>query len=855
MNDVKDVSFPLSAQAPAGPGTRAGSRWISLGRKLTVCWQTHCLILLLLVVACFSRTLTSYFLADDFGEIAYVSHIFHGQPDLLLKNFTGNYMQIQSMSVYRPWLLMTLVFDFLIWGGNAFGYYLTNLLYFSGDVLLIYFTLRKLTSLWSPGRSSLAATSAAALFACSPLHCESISWVVGRVDAACCFYYLSSFYLFLRALSKPSRGIIASGTLCFVLALLVKEMAIGLPLLVSAAAFFFAHGADDSKSDHASLKERLFASLRFALPLWLATLAYFGMRYLALGTLLGGYTGAIGEAQSAAALSRWLDPDCFRRFLFPFAHSLFAEHCLWANWLTASYLVISAVICLRVLAGEISYKWLAFVFIWAATASAPIYRLWGIGQDLEGARFAFFLTVPVSVLLPVLLFRPARRHMSPVLEHRLLALSALSIASAILVLARTAYATNLAWVHAGKEVRAVATQAAALAKQTPLNKRILLLGIPKQHCGAHMILNGETFQFMLSSPFTDTPLAGRFLTFDPVLFGWSQSINATRFKDLLSRSDTAGAYVWTDTRRGFSALSLNCGQTNTPTYVSFPTGIVIRQKTQPSDSDTSDSQEGSLTNTWQPHAQGHATYNLAGANSICLQNILEGDGLQLSNLAINPLQYDFLELDIKSTAPLCRQTIKASWKGASDLEESCLEDRQDNACATTALEPIANESSPAGKSFRHARLRLSGYWKWFTAGTIKELTLALPAACQLEIGNIRLVAARAVAPRLTQSGATAIATGVCPILQPITMDIDASGIEGARGVKLEISRANFFFDRQAQSQQAEAVAKTIYLWQPSGKIVLSPDHFKGTGYFEIRVRALGAKGDIGEYSDSIIVLK
>ena len=147
----------------------------------------HLLVLLGIVAFCFGRTLTSYFLADDFGEVSYVSRIFNGEPQLFWSNFTGNYMQIPGMSVYRPWLLVSLVLDFLFYKANAAGYYFTNLACFSGVVALIYFVTKQLTNRWSNTRSSIAAFLGAALFAANPLRCESVSWVVGRVDIVCCF--------------------------------------------------------------------------------------------------------------------------------------------------------------------------------------------------------------------------------------------------------------------------------------------------------------------------------------------------------------------------------------------------------------------------------------------------------------------------------------------------------------------------------------------------------------------------------------------------------------------------------------------------------------------------------------------
>ena len=142
----------------------------------------HIVVLVALVWSCFGRTLGGYFLADDFAEVHYVSTIFNGGLELVWANFTGPYMQNPALQVWRPWMLMTQVFDYLLWGPNAFGFYLSNLLYFTLDVVLLYLVVRLLTNTWSLLRSSGAALFAAALFAANPLHCESISWMVGRVD-------------------------------------------------------------------------------------------------------------------------------------------------------------------------------------------------------------------------------------------------------------------------------------------------------------------------------------------------------------------------------------------------------------------------------------------------------------------------------------------------------------------------------------------------------------------------------------------------------------------------------------------------------------------------------------------------
>ena len=143
------------------------------------------------------------------------------------------------MAVYRPWLLMTLFFDYAIWKTNAAGYYFTNLLHYLACTLLIFTLIKLLTSYWSKLRSNLAATFAGAIFAAHPLHCESVSWVVGRVDIVCLTYYLLglvSVALYVRGLNK--KWLILT-FVSFWLGILTKEMAIGLPVTATALAFLW----------------------------------------------------------------------------------------------------------------------------------------------------------------------------------------------------------------------------------------------------------------------------------------------------------------------------------------------------------------------------------------------------------------------------------------------------------------------------------------------------------------------------------------------------------------------------------------------------------------------------------------
>jgi hypothetical protein len=490
-----------------------------------------CALLVAIALAAYGRSLTTFFIADDFGEVAYVSRIANGDWNLFWSNWTGNYMQIPGMAVYRPFLLISLLTDYLLYKTNAVGYYATNLLFYVGDVLMLFLVARKVTQTWSAYRSLAVAFLGAALFAVSPLHCETVSWVVGRVDASCLLMSLASIYCFLQARDGNRVRWTAASVACFISGLFFKEMAIGVPVLATALALFLPKG---------SRKE--------IIPLWIATAAYFVLRYVALGTLNGGYTGAIGDGQANAWMLRWLDIHNYERLLLPFGVTLFNQNNPLAGSLKFLYASAITLAALKLFRREISPRYVLLLGAWLVSAAVPIYKLWGIGMDIEGARFVFFLTAPLCLLLPFILLSPTKK------EDR--ALDALC-AGVILALAGTCYKitqhTNANWVHAGREVRDVLKSCVQLAHAYP-GRKIVVLGIPKVRAGAHMIYNGATLRTMLAPPFTQPAIQDRFLTFDPIFYGPDQYINADRFRATLKRNDVLGAFVWNSKEQRFDKV-------------------------------------------------------------------------------------------------------------------------------------------------------------------------------------------------------------------------------------------------------------------------------------------------------------
>jgi tetratricopeptide (TPR) repeat protein len=103
------------------------------------------------------------------------------------------------LSNWHPVTMMSHMLDCQLYGLNAGGHHLTNVLLHTGSVLLLFLVLRRLTGfLW---RSAFVA----AVFAIHPLHVESVAWVAERKDVLSGLFFLLTVWAYARYVEKQSR--------------------------------------------------------------------------------------------------------------------------------------------------------------------------------------------------------------------------------------------------------------------------------------------------------------------------------------------------------------------------------------------------------------------------------------------------------------------------------------------------------------------------------------------------------------------------------------------------------------------------------------------------------------------------
>jgi len=146
------------------------------------------------------------------------------------------YLFLDSYSVYyRPVQNLSYLFDYWLWGGNVFGYHLTNVLLHSGSGFLLFLLLRRLLPRvggagLEDGAVLAGALAVALVWTVHPIHNAAVAYTSGRADSLASLFALGAWLLTLRLLetrSLPRRvalGVGAAGLA--MLALCSKEIAL-----------------------------------------------------------------------------------------------------------------------------------------------------------------------------------------------------------------------------------------------------------------------------------------------------------------------------------------------------------------------------------------------------------------------------------------------------------------------------------------------------------------------------------------------------------------------------------------------------------------------------------------------------
>jgi tetratricopeptide (TPR) repeat protein len=129
-------------------------------------------------------------------------------------------------SNWHPLTWLSLMLDYQLFGLNAGGFHITNVLLHTANTLLLFLILRQMTG--AIYRSCFAAL----LFAIHPLHVESVAWVAERKDVLSTLLWLLTMWAYIGYVQHSGIRQYLVVVLLFILGLMAKPMLVTLPFVL-----------------------------------------------------------------------------------------------------------------------------------------------------------------------------------------------------------------------------------------------------------------------------------------------------------------------------------------------------------------------------------------------------------------------------------------------------------------------------------------------------------------------------------------------------------------------------------------------------------------------------------------------
>jgi tetratricopeptide (TPR) repeat protein len=184
-------------------------------------------VVALLTFACFAVAIGNDWVNFDDTDFITLRHEWRGfSPTHLgwmFTNLEGHYI---------PLTWMSFALDHAVWGMDATGYHLTNVLLHVLCAVLAYFVLLRLLKSAGDG-ARWGAMFGALFFSLHPLRAESVAWVTERRDVLSGAFFLLALLAYFRAHDGPRTHLwLAISVGCHAAGLLSKAMALLLPLVL-----------------------------------------------------------------------------------------------------------------------------------------------------------------------------------------------------------------------------------------------------------------------------------------------------------------------------------------------------------------------------------------------------------------------------------------------------------------------------------------------------------------------------------------------------------------------------------------------------------------------------------------------
>ncbi len=287
---------------------------------------------------------------------------------------------------WHPLTWLSLMLDYQLYGSNAGGYHLTNLiLHLLGTLLLFWLFNRMTQALWK-------SAFVAAVFALHPLHVESVAWVAERKDVLSAFFWMLTLCFYVRYTEKPVIKRYLFVFFSFILALLSKPMVVTLPVILILLDYWPLKRFESQKGN------AILWQAREKLPFFVLSAVFIMITFIA-------QQKPFEEGASFPLFSRLINtPVSFISYLIKtfWPHNLsvlypFSPHMpVWQ--ITGAFALIIIVTVIVILTAKRS-PYLFVGWLWYAIIIAPVIGIIQVGNQAMADRYTYLPLTGISIML------------------------------------------------------------------------------------------------------------------------------------------------------------------------------------------------------------------------------------------------------------------------------------------------------------------------------------------------------------------------------------------------------------------------------------------------------------------------
>jgi len=360
-------------------------RWIGLA------------IVLLIAFLVYANTLKYDFVYDD--EVLIVRNSLIRDWRNVPSIFISPFMDISDINIsfYRPLAILSFLSDYALWDLNSVGYHLTNLLFHLANGVLVYLILGYILNS-SIIVHSLFPLLTTLFFLIHPIQTESVAFISNRNGVMFVFFYLWSLLLYIRRSKNCPAGYPIMSSILFLFALLSKEEAITLPLIILLYDYYFS-----SPGDWRLINKRI----KYYLPFLVVIGAYFFLRWNVLGGLGQATTYCCGNFYATMLTMLRVFVYYIKLLVFPLKLCVSPTFQISSSFFDLSVILsLSLLLSILVVAFYLSsrYREISFAILWFFITLIPVSNILPL-TVLLAERFLYLPSIGFCMLSAILIVK------------------------------------------------------------------------------------------------------------------------------------------------------------------------------------------------------------------------------------------------------------------------------------------------------------------------------------------------------------------------------------------------------------------------------------------------------------------